>query len=328
MPRKMINTASVVFILALLFIAGYFYWLHQTYYPSTNDAYVQAHVVNIAPQVNGKVLQVFVRNQQSVKQNQPLFAIDPKPFQIALQKAQANLNNTKLAVQAEQNAVDAAKAQLAQRDAQWTDSKKNYFRIITLVRKGYYAKAGGDDALREVTVAKEAVIASQNELSEAQAKLGNAGDQNAQIQEATAVLAAAQLNLQYTTVLSPADGHLAKFSLQPGQTVNAYQSLFSLVQDHRWWVMANMKETSLQRIRDGQPALIHVDIYPSHPFHGIVRSISAGSGTSFSLLPAENASGNWVKVTQRFPVRVMITDPDPQFPLRIGASCSVVIDTK
>ena len=110
--------------------------------------------------------------------------------------------------------------------------------------------------------------------------------------------------------------------------VTAYQSLFSLVENKEWWVMANMKETKLSRIRVGQSAVIYVDMYPTHPFNGVVKSIGPGSGASFALLPAENATGNWVKVTQRFPVRIQIINPSSQFPLRIGASCTVTIDTQ
>src|SRR3990167_2109559 len=328
MSRKIINSIAIVAVMIGFFVAGYSYWQHQVYYPSTDDAYIQAHVVNIAPQISGKILKVFVHNQRSVKENALLFEIDLKPFQIAVQKAEANLNNVIQQVKAEQNAVETVKAELAERQAQFTDARKNYHRIITLARKGFYSKAGADDALRAMIVAKEVVIATQNELSEARAKLGNLGDQNAQIEAAKAVLAQANLNLQYTKVYAPADGNLAKMTLQPGQTVNAYAVLFSLIQDHHWWVMANMKETDLTRIRPGQKASIHVDIYANHVFQGVVKSISPGSGASFALLPAENASGNWVKVTQRFPVRVMIINPDDRFPLRIGASCSVVIDTK
>lgn len=178
-----------------------------------------------------------------------------------------------------------------------------------------------------MAVAKQAVSAAQDNLQEAQAKLGKTGDKNALVQAAQATLAQATLNLQYTNVIAPADGQLAKWTLQPGQTVTAYASLFSLVEDKDWWAIANMKETSLNRVRIGQKAIVYVDMYPSHPFHGIVKSISPGSGSSFSLLPSENATGNWVKVTQRFPVHVEIQHPDAQFPLRIGSSCTVSIDT-
>jgi membrane fusion protein (multidrug efflux system) len=182
--------------------------------------------------------------------------------------------------------------------------------------------------MRELTVAKQAVIAAKDNLAEARAKRGKDGDQNAQIIAAKAAVAQATLDLQYTNVYAPANGQLAEMTLQPGQTVTAYQSLFSLVEDHTWWAMANMKETNLNRVRVGQKAVVQVDMYPSHPFHGIVKSISPGSGSSFALLPAENATGNWVKVTQRFPVRVEIQNPDAHFPLRIGASCTVTIDTQ
>lgn len=327
MFRKLLNYGALIVITAALVIGGYFYWLHEKLHPSTDDAYIQAHVVDIAAQVNGSVEKVFVRNQERVTKNQLLFTIDPKPFQIALQQAKANLQNTTQQIQAEQHAVDAANAALIQRQAQLIDTQKNHDRIMVLVKKGFYARSGADDVTRELAVAKQAVIAAQDQLAEAKAKLGKTGDQNAQIQAASAAVAQALLNLHYTNVVAPEAGQLAQFTLQPGQTVTAYQSLFSLVETKDWWAMANMKETDLQRVRIGQTAMVYVDMYPSHPFIGIVKSISPGSGSSFSLLPSENATGNWVKVTQRFPVRVEIEKTDPQFPLRIGASCNVVINT-
>lgn len=325
--RTLQYTATLLIVLALI-IGGYVYWQHQQRYPNTDDAYVQAHVITVAAQVSGKVQQVFVQNQQTVTQNQLLFTLDPKPFEIAYQKAQANLQNTLQQIQAAENAANAAQAALAQREAQFVDAQKKYDRIMPLVKKGYYSKSGADDLTRELTVAKQAVIAAKNELAEARAKRGKTGDENAQIRAAKAEISQAQLNLQYTKIVAPKNGQLAQFTLQAGQTVTAYQSLFSLVDTHQWWVMANMKETNLERIRIGQKAVIYVDIYPSHPFHGVVTSISPGSGSSFSLLPPENATGNWVKVTQRVPVRINIIDATDQFPLRIGASCSITIDTK
>ncbi|OGT41772.1 MAG: multidrug transporter [Gammaproteobacteria bacterium RIFCSPHIGHO2_12_FULL_40_19] len=328
MSQKNLNYAILSLITVALIIGGYFYWRHEKIYPNTDDAYIEAHVIDIAPQVNGIIEKVFVQNQQHVTTHQLLFTIDPKPFQIALQKAEANVQNTILQVQAAQNAVNAAQAALAQRQAQLIDTQKNYERIMPLVKKGYYAKSGADTVTRELTVAKQAVIAAKDDLAEAIAKRGQEGDQNAQIIAAKAAVAQATLDVQYTNVYAPANGQLAQMTVQSGQTVTAYQSLFSLVEDHTWWAMANMKETNLNRVHIGQKAVVQVDMYPVHPFHGIVKSISPGSGSSFALLPAENATGNWVKVTQRFPVRVEIQSPDPHFPLRIGASCTVTIDTK
>ena|SRR3990167_3018992 len=327
MSGKVARYAILFILISLLILAGYFYWKHQERYPSTDDAYIKAHEINIAAQVNGKVGQVFVHNQQTVSKNTVLFTIDQKPFLIAYKKAQANLQNTKLQIVAAENTVNTAAAELAQRQAQLIDIQKKYNRIMILVKKGYYSRSGGDDMVSQLNVAKQAVIAAENNLAEAKAKRGATGDQNAQVELAQAEVAQAKLNLGYTTVVAPADGKLAQFTLRSGQTVTAYQALFTLVDDHQWWAMANMKETDLQRVRAGETVTVNVDMYPSHPFKGVVKSIAAGSGSSFDLLPPENATGNWVKVTQRFPVRIQIINPNPQFPLRIGASCSVAIDT-
>lgn len=320
--------SAIALITLALIIAGFCYWLHQERYPSTDDAYIQAHTIDIAPEVSGDVTIVLVKNQEVVRKGQVLFSIDPKPFQIALEKAEANLQNTQQQMLVSENAVKADRATLAQTQAQYIDAKKNDERIMTLVNEGYFAKSGGDTATRQLAVAKEAVVAAQDQLAEATAALGKIGNQNAEIKAAEAVVSAAKLNLQYTTIIAPTNGQLAQMTLQPGQTVTAFQSLFSLVENKRWRAMANMKETNLSRVRVGQKAEIHVDMYPSHVFHGIVKSISPSSGSSFSLLPAENATGNWVKVTQRFPVRIEMTDLTSQFPLRVGASCTVVIDTE
>lgn len=140
-------------------------------------------------------------------------------------------------------------------------------------------------------------------------------------------MAQAQLNLKYTHITAPTSGFIANLTLRQGDTVTAYQQLFALIDNQSWWVQANFKETQLTRIRPGQSATIKVDMYPRRTFSGRVMSISSAAGASFSLLPPENASGNWVKVTQRFPVKVLITAHDPRYPLRLGASSTVTINT-
>lgn len=327
MARRFLNIGLFIIVVIALIIGGYAYWLHEKHYPSTDDAYIQAHVINIAPQVDGNVSQIYIKNQQTVKKGDLLFTIDQQPFVIALRKAEANLTNTKQDIIANKQAVLAAQALLDQRQADLVNAQKNYKRITPLVKKGFYAKSAGDNATQQLAVAQQGVNAAKNQLLEAKAKLGVSGEGLADIEAAKSAVEQAKLNLSYTHVYAPADGKIAKFKLQPGQTVVAYQSLFSLVETSTWWATANMKETDLNRIKPGQKAIIHVDMYPNTVFHGVVASISPGSGSSFALLPPENASGNWVKVTQRFPVRVNIKHLDPNFPLRIGASCSVSIDT-
>ena len=328
MFKKVINIVILLIVLAALAIGGYLYYQHGKLYPSTDDAYVQANIVEISPQVSGKVSDVFVQNNQYVKKGQSLFNIDPKTFQVALQKAQANLANTIQKVKAQEAAVIAAKALVAQRQAELNNTIKTTRRIMTLVRRRLYPRAAGDTAIRNLKVAEAALLAAQSQLKEAQQILGQPGDANANIKAAKAAISQAKINLKYTKIQSPTSGYVAKFTLRKGTDVTAYQEAFAIVDNSQWWVSANFKETNLQRIRKGQPATIKVDIYSEHTFKGVVTSISPGSGASFALLPPENASGNWVKVTQRFPVRIDIVKPDPKYPLRIGASCTVTIDTK
>ncbi|TFV86241.1 HlyD family efflux transporter periplasmic adaptor subunit, partial [Oxalobacteraceae bacterium OM1] len=160
---------------------------------------------------------------------------------------------------------------------------------------------------------------------QARSALGASGDQNANVQAARAAVAQAELDLQRTHVTAPPQGMVANLSLRPGNTVQPGTPLFAVIASQEYWADANFKETELEDIRPGQQATLQVDMYPDHVFHGVVESVSGGAGTAFSLLPPQNATGNWVKVTQRVPVRVRITDPDPQYPLRIGTTATVEI---
>ena len=262
-------TWIIFFILMILVAIGVtVYIIYSESYPSTDDSYVQAHIVNIAPQVSGPVSSVLVKNQQLVKKGQILFTIDPRPFQYAVENSQAAL-------------------QLAQEQAK---------RILPLVKAGQVARSEGDTI-------------------------------QAQIEESQAALEQAQYNLAQATITAPADGTLANFTVRVGNSVMQGISLFALVEQNEFWVDANFKETDLKRIRVGQPATINVDMYPHYTFTGVVESLNPGSGTEFSLLPPENATGNWVKVTQRVPVRILITNPDPRYPLLVGTSAVTRIDT-
>ncbi len=327
MVKKLIHVCILLVLLAALFVGGYFYYEHEKNYPSTDDAYIQANVVNVAPQVSGKVSAIFVQNNQFIKKGQPLFNIDQKPFQVTLRKAEANLANTMQQVKAEEAGIAAAKALVAERQAELANTIKTSVRVMTLVKRNLYAIAAGDKATRNLKVAQATMKAAKSQLAEAKQKLGKTGEANAEIRAAKAAVTQATINLQYTKIISPTDGHIAKFLLRRGSEVVAYQEVFSIIDNQQFWVSANFKETDLQRIRVGQKARIKVDIYPEHIFKGVVKSISPGSGSSFALLPPEEASGNWVKVTQRFSVRVRILNLDSRYPLRIGASCSVTIDT-
>lgn len=269
---------SFFFVLSLISYIGYKVYRH--YYLSTDDAYVNANIIQIAPRVTGRIVKTYFENNQYVKKDQMLFDIDPEPFQIEINSALAQLN---LSI------AELDKATLA-RD-----------RVISLVSKNYSSQQEGDNALAAYKTAA------------------------ARVDQAKASLEQARLNMAYTKVAAPTSGWITNSDLNNGDLVQSNQPLFSLVSDEVFWVDANFKETQLSVISPNQYARIVTDLYPDHPYDGVVESISAGTGSVFSLLPPQNATGNWVKVTQRIPVRIRITNMDPSRLLPIGISATVTI---
>lgn len=307
---------------------AYSYFQYKAIYPSTDDAYVNANIVNIAAQVSGPVTKVNVQNNQFVEKDQVLFTIDSKLFMDQVKQAKAKLDLARQKMYVDSDAINIARAQLAQAKAQLLVDEKNYERIKTLVKGGQSSIASGDNAKGKLDSSKANLIAAQNQLRQAKQNLGSKGDNNAQIQQALAALNSAELNLDYANVKAPNSGYLTNFKIRTGSMINAGQPLFQLVESENWWIDANYKETQMQRIQIGQKAKIKIDLYPKKEFTGTIESISRGSGAAFSLLPPENATGNWVKVTQRFPIKVSIDNPDTNYPLRVGASSIVTIETK
>ncbi|HET7549282.1 MAG TPA: HlyD family secretion protein [Usitatibacter sp.] len=332
-PRRerRLRGKGLKWIVALLVLAiGAFFavrwWMEQSRFVSTDDAYVGANQAEIAAQVSGSVTQVFVRDQQHVKKGDALFQIDPKPYQIALDRAEAQLELARQDVSQQGAGVASAEAVLAQRRAEESNARSTWERNQQLVKSGFISPQAAETSRTQLATAAAAVRAAEAEVAKAKSALGKTGDENAAVQAATAAVEQAQLDLDRTRVVSPADGVIANFTLQPGNTVQPGQPLFVVIANDEWWVDANFKETQLNDVRPGEKARVVSDVYPDHPFHGVVQSVAGGSGAAFSLLPPQNATGNWVKVTQRVPVRVRITDPDPQHPLRIGTSATVKVE--
>ncbi|HAG62009.1 MAG: hypothetical protein CMF55_02510 [Legionellales bacterium] len=326
MPKLTLKPLIAIILCLALGTIGVFYYRYQAYHPSTDDAYIQAHVIHIAPQVDGRVKRVLIKNHQTVKAGKLLLEIDQRPFIIALNKAKANLVNTQQDIESKNSDIKTAEANVAQAQAVLINTQKNTQRILSLVKQKLVAPAEGDQATSDLSVSQASLAQAKSELASAKQQLGDPGAQNAAIQAAKADVDSAKLNLQYTKIMAPCDGYIADFSTRPGDQLTAYTPIFAVVDAHHWWVDANFKETQLKHISAGQVATITTDLYPKHPFQGTVDSISIGSGSSFSLVPPENATGNWVKVTQRFPVKVIIQDNSSPFPLRLGASATVTID--
>ncbi len=202
-----------------------------------------------------------------------------------------------------QIAVDKASAAVAAEQATLVLAEQNAERILRLVKMGQESKATGDQV---------------------QSQLDNS---KAQLLALNAQLAQAKLDLEHTRITAPSAGIVTQFLLRPGNNVVASTTLFMLVEQSNFWVDANFKETQVARIQPGQPVKITIDMFPNHVFHGKVDAVSSASGAIFSIMPPENASGNWVKVTQRFPVKVLIMNPDPAYPLRAGSTATITIDT-
>lgn len=317
----------VALMIIALAVGMFFYWRHSEIYPSTEDAYVSAHVVQVAPQITGPITRVYVVNQQEVNEGDPLFDISPTAFQLAMTQAHARLVLARQSVSADAAAVAAAQAEVADRKVQLQNTQATAQRTRQLRDKGFVSEQAYDNANAAVQSAKAQVNLAAAKVHQAEMTLGGAGEQNERIREAAAALDQTKLDLSHTHVSAACSGHITQLTLHPGDVVQSGTPLFVLVCDKQFWVDANFKETELERIHPGQPADITVDMYPGHHFRGRVENLSGASGTAFSLLPPENATGNWVKVTQRVPVRVTVLDPDSKHPLRVGTSAQVTVDT-
>ena len=310
-------------VLAVAAVVGWRYWSEASRYVSTDNAYVNANQVEITAQVIGPVAKVYVRDQQHVAAGDPLFDIDDSNYRIALDRAKAQLEMARQAMAQEGAGIASAEATLVQRRAEASNAQSNWNRQQTLVKSGFISPEAAETARTRLATAEAAVTAAEADVLKARSALGRAGDENAAVQAAAAAVHQAELDLDRTHVTSPTSGSVANFTLQAGNTVQPGTPLFIVISDSEFWVDANFKETQLKEIRAGQKARIVSDVYPDHPFHGVVVSLSGGSGAAFSLLPPQNATGNWVKVTQRVPVRIRVEDPDPAHPLRIGTTATV-----
>lgn len=318
---------ALTFLVAIILIAGFMAYLRYcTLYPSTDDAYVKANIIEIASQVNGKIKQLNITDNQLVHKHQLLFEVDPASYQLAVDQAQDNLQITKQKIRALITNIQAQRNAIQEAQANYINANKQATRIIKLQQAGQTTAAEKDKAVAERDSTHALLNEAKHKLKSLQEQLGQ--DQGrSQIQAAKITLQIARLNLKRTKIYSPVNGNIANLNLRAGSFVAVGEPLFAVIDKSQWWVTANFKETQLKRIREGQTVNISIDMYPDHTFKGIVQSISPSSGDSFSFMPAENASGNWVKVTQRFPVRIKLEPVNNRYPYRVGATCNVTVNT-
>ncbi|WP_095202374.1 HlyD family secretion protein [Mesorhizobium carmichaelinearum] len=317
---------------AALIIGGGYVWVTGGRYQETENANLQQAKVSIASDTAGRIVQVAIADHQMVKQGDLLFTIDPEPYRIALAQADAAVAAARLNVEQLRAAYSQSTAQEKSASSEVDYAQSQYDRAADLAQKGINAKSSLDQARNDLDKAKQQVAVAQQGIISAKAALGGnpdiETDKHPTVMAALAARDKAAYDLARTTVKAPADGVVSQASsFKVGQYVGSGTPLFSLVETNDTWIDANFKETQLTNMRQGQKAEIVVDTYPGKTFEATVKAIGAGTGAEFSLLPAQNATGNWVKVTQRIPVRLELTDPDAKMALRTGMSASVTVDT-
>jgi membrane fusion protein (multidrug efflux system) len=324
----------LMLIAPLIVIGGalYFYFTGGRF-ESTDDAYVQAAQVAVSSNVAGRVSEIDVHDNQIVKKGAVLFRLDSAPFQIAVQEAQARLGSARLEVEALQATYRQRVAELRGADDTLAYQQREYDRQNGLLASGISSQVQVNQLRHALDNARQSRDSAREELAAIAARLG--GDANIAIEshpdvlQARAALERALLNLSYTVISAPEDGIVAKVEqLQVGSYINASNPLFALIATQDVWVEANFKESQLTHMRPGQAATVKIDSYPGQVFHARITSLSPGTGSAFSVLPPENATGNWVKVVQRLPVRLAISDAPSELPLRAGLSADVTVDTQ
>jgi membrane fusion protein (multidrug efflux system) len=322
--RGLLRTVLLFIVPAILILGGAYYWLTSGGSVSTDDAQVKQDIVSVSPQVNGQIVQTFVRNGARVKRGDLLFRIDPQPYQVALEQAQASLASAELQTQVLRTTAAGTSGDITGAVANLQIKRNALARQQALLKQGFTTRAEYEDALNEVRSAETQLADARARAANASAAVAEPGQQP-QVAQAKAAVDKARLDLSRTSVRAPMDGVVENAdNLQVGQMAVTGVGMMSLVHSKSAWVEANFKEKDLARMVPGQRATITVDAYGGQKFPAHVQSIGAGTGSEFSLLPAQNANGNWVKVVQRVPVRIAF-DGTPSRPMIAGLSVNATV---
>ena len=307
-----------------------FVWLNSGRYVSTDNAYVKGDRAAIATELSGPIVEVPVQENQRVSRGQLLFRLDDQPYRLALSKIESEIESQRADIRGLRAQWRTKREDIKAALSQQVYAQTDYDRQFDLAERKFASTQKLEEARLALDVARQRIASGQEDLTRIEAAL--AGDPKIKVDDHPKVkmmLAArdeALLNLRRATIEAPLDGVVAKRPV-PGSYATAGTGIMAVVSDVGLWIEANFKETELTFVRVGQPATIRVDTYPDIAWHGTVESIAQATGAEFAILPAQNATGNWVKVVQRIPVRIKVNPVEGDPPLRVGMSTTIEIDT-
>jgi membrane fusion protein (multidrug efflux system) len=330
-PKPVLAVAALAVLVGLYF--AWNWWRYTRTHVTTDNAYVRADVTPVSARIGGTVTAVPVDDNEAVRKGDVLLRLDTTDLEVALRGAEAQLAKARTQVAVYRATVKQARASLAMAEAEAERARTDLERTSNLAARRVVSAQSLDHDRTAYLVAESQRVAAARELDSALSALDGNPDlptkDQCLVREAQAALDQAWLNLGYATVTAPADGYISQRGVEVGQRVQPGQPLMALVELDDPYVVANFKETELTDIRIGQKAEIKVDVYPDVVYTGRVDSIDSGTGAAFALLPPQNASGNWVKVVQRVPVKIVLEKTPPEdYPLRIGLSAEVAVNTE
>lgn len=310
--------------------AGY-WWLSGGRYVATENAYVKAHIVQIAPEVAGTVRRVPVLDHATVTNGETLLTLEPRPFRLALDSAEAELDTARAHVESLRGTWREVVSELADAESRAAYAQRQWQRQEELATKGILSASKREESQNDARTAADRVTAVREKMRRILTALNGdpnlPADEHPLVREKSAARERAALDLARTTIRAPVDGVVVNLRVQRGEQVKAATPLFALVALSRPWIEANFKETELTHVRVGQKARVVLDTYPDTTWEAVVESVSPATGAEFAILPPQNASGNWVKVVQRLPVKLRLLPHVGEPPLRAGMTASVSIDT-
>lgn len=330
--RRRLLRVVLIGVMPLIAVAVAFgYWWHSARYVSTDNAYVKTSIAKLASQVSGQVLTVNAHAHLQVAKGDVLVTIDPRPFEIAAEQAMAELDASRREVETLAATLKEAWVELKEAQDRAAYFRKRFERQIQLTKQGITSATRSDELENDADAADDRVNMVRQKIQRLRTTLGGEADRPVDVHPLVrariAALEKAQLDLEHTTIRAPVSGTVVSVPLLPGEQITAAEPLFAIVSETAPWVDANFKETELTNVRVGQKAKIVLDIYPDYTWEAEVESISPATGAEFAILPPQNASGNWVKVVQRLPVRLKLLPAADTPILRAGMTATVTVDT-